>query len=61
VNVSPTPKVAGAGMGGGVAVILIWLIESSGVTVPAEVAGAIASLVSFALAWLIADNRPTAP
>lgn len=42
------PKGAAAGVGGAAATGFIWLLESFGVSAPAEVAGALATLLSFA-------------
>lgn len=46
------PKVAAAGVGGAAATVLVWLLEFFGVSVPAEVAAALATLLSFAAGYL---------
>jgi len=48
----PTPKVAAAGVGGSLAVVIVWVAGIAGVEVPAEVAAAIALLLSFAAGYL---------
>ena len=48
----PQPKVAAAGIGGSVSVIVIWAAGQFGLEVPAEVGAAFAALVSFAAGYL---------
>ena len=49
----PVPKVVAAGLGGAVATILLWLVEvTTGVEVPALVAGAATTLLAFAAGYL---------
>lgn len=44
--------IAGAGIGGPVAVVLVWILETLGVEVPAEVAVAITAILGFVAAWI---------
>lgn len=44
---APTPKVVGAGAGGAIATILVWVLGLAGVEVPPEVAAALATVVAF--------------
>lgn len=48
----PTPKVAAAGVGGSLAVVLVWVAGLAGVEMPAEVAAAVALLLSFGAGYL---------
>lgn len=48
----PQPKVAAGGVGGAVAIILVWALGYAGVDVTAEVAAAITSVISFAFAYI---------
>ena len=54
-SLTPTPKVAAAGIGGAVAVIVVWIL-SAWVDVPAEVAAAIAAICSFVGGYLRSEN-----
>lgn len=49
----PTRKVASGALGGAVATILLWVIDTVGVTVPQAVAGAITTVVAIAIAYLV--------
>lgn len=45
---TPVPKVAAAGIGGAVSVVVIWALKAFwGVEMPSEVAAAVATIVSF--------------
>lgn len=52
----PTRKVTGAGLGGAIAVVWVWLIELSGTSVPPEVAAALATIAAFGGGYLT-DER----
>ena len=52
MNVKPVPKVTAAAVGGAVGIIVVWILGLFGVTVPAEVAGAISTVLSFAGGWI---------
>lgn len=57
VNITPTRKV-GAGTGAGAAsVVLVWALGVAGLTVPAEVASAITTLLAAVTAWLVPERR----
>lgn len=48
----PRPKVAAAGIGGAASILLVWVAGLLGLEVPAEVAAAFSTVVSFAAGWL---------
>lgn len=49
---APTHKVRAGGLAGATTVILVWLLEYAGVSVPAEVASAITVLLSFGASYV---------
>ena len=50
---TPTPKVAAAGIAGAVSVILVWLLNTvAGVDVPPEVAAAFTTVLAFGAGYL---------
>lgn len=52
----PTRKV-GAGAGAGtLSVVLIAIAQATGVTLPAELASAITTLVTFAVSWIVRER-----
>lgn len=55
MKISPTTKVAGAGAGGTLGVVVVWFLSLVGVDVPTEVAVALGSLLSTLVAWLVSD------
>lgn len=56
---TPTPKVAAAGVSGAVAVILVWAAKAVfGIDVPAEVAAALAVVISVAGGYIKRENHP---
>lgn len=55
MDIRPTRKVGAGGIGGAVAVIVVWVVGLFGVDVPAEVAAAFASVGSFIGAWATSD------
>ena len=54
-NLTPTPKVASAGIGGALTIVLIWVLGLFGVDMPAEVAAAVTTAVSFGFGYLKSD------
>lgn len=42
-----------AGLGAAVGVIVVWLMGTGGVDVPAEVAGAITAVISIAISYVV--------
>lgn len=56
-TVSPTRKVAAAGIGGSVSILVVYLIQLVfSVELPAEVAAAITALVSFGSGYLVKEE-----
>ncbi len=53
-------KVGGATAAGALSIIFVWLLTSSGVVVPIEVAGAFTTLFAFAGGWLASVDDPSA-
>lgn len=47
----PQPKVAAGGVGGAAAVLIVWVAGEFGISMPAEVGAAIATLLGFAAAY----------
>ncbi len=53
----PTQKVAAAGIGGSISVVLIYLIQQLfNITVPAEVASAITAIISFGAGYFVREE-----
>lgn len=48
----PTSKVAAGGVAGAFSILLVWALEQGGLQVPAEVASALTTVVSFGAAYL---------
>lgn len=46
------PKVAAAGTGGAISVVIIWAFSLAGVTVPGEVGAAIATIIAFVAGYV---------
>jgi hypothetical protein len=57
VSTAPTNKVAAAGIGGSLSVVLVWVAGMFGVEVPAEVASAITTIVAFFAGYLVREKR----
>jgi hypothetical protein len=55
-NATPTPKVAAGSAAGALTVLLVWVLGSFGVDVPAEAAAALATLLGFATAYMVPDG-----
>jgi putative flippase GtrA len=49
----PTRKVASGALGGAVATIILWIIDTAGVDVPQAAAGAITTVVAIAIAYFV--------
>jgi hypothetical protein len=47
----PQPKVAAGGIGGAAAVLIVWAAGELGVSMPAEVGAAVATLIGFVAAY----------
>ena len=52
----PTRKMATVGVAGSITVMVVWAVSHFGVQVPAEVASAFTTLISFAGGWLVREN-----
>jgi hypothetical protein len=57
VSSAPTNKVAAAGIGGSVSVVLVWLAGMFGIEVPPEVAAAATTIISFFSGYLVREKR----
>lgn len=58
VSSAPTNKVSAAGIGGSISVVLLWgARQFFGVEIPQEVAAAVATVISFASAYLVREKR----
>ena len=53
---APTQKVAAAGIGGSLAIVLVYVIGQFGVDLPAEVAAAVATIVSFLAGYFVKER-----
>lgn len=53
---APTAKVAAAGIGGSISIVLIWVLNQVGIDMPVEVASAITAIVSFAAGYLVKER-----
>lgn len=53
---TPNRKVTAGGLGGALAMVLVWGLGELGVDVPAEVAAALSTVVGFGLAYF--TNEP---
>lgn len=49
---SPQPKVVAGGVAGAFTILLVWVLGTLGVDVPAEASSAITTLVSFVAGYL---------
>lgn len=52
----PRPKVAAAGIAGAFTALLVWVLATFGVEMPAEAASAVTTLVAFAAGWFKAEQ-----
>ena len=56
---NPTQKVAAAGIGGSLTILIVYVIQQAfDVQIPAEVASALTALISFASGYLVRE-KPT--
>lgn len=51
-NSIPSAKIASAGIGGALSVILVWVLGLFGVDMPAEVAASMSAAIAFAFGYL---------
>lgn len=56
-TLTPTSKVTAAGLGGAIVLVAIWIAGLFDVEIPAEVAAALTTLVSFAAGWFKLEER----
>lgn len=55
---SPTQKVAAAGIGGSISVVLVYVVQQIfNIEIPAEVASALTAIISFAAGYLVKEQR----
>lgn len=52
-SLAPSRKVASGALGGAVATIILWIIDTAGVNVPQAVAGAITAVVAIVIAYWV--------
>ena len=56
MNIKPTPKVGAAGLAGALSIIIVWGVQAfSTVTIPAEVASAFTTVLTFGAGWLVKE------
>jgi putative flippase GtrA len=53
---APTAKVAAAGIGGSISIVLIWVLNRVGIDMPVEVASAITAIVSFLAGYFVKER-----
>lgn len=54
---APTAKVAAAGIGGSISIVVVYLIqELFGVVIPAEVASALTAIISFVSGYFVRER-----
>ena len=53
----PNTKVQAGGFAGGLALLIVWGLGQCGVTVPPEAAAAIATVLSFAVAYFVPEKK----
>lgn len=53
----PTQKVAAAGIGGSLTVVLVYVLGQFGVELPSEVVAALTTIVAFLSGYLVKDKR----
>ncbi|MFF6951837.1 hypothetical protein ACFZAD_24660 [Streptomyces iakyrus] len=52
----PTAKVAAAGIGGSISIVLVWVLSQVGIDMPAEVASAVTAIVSFLSGYFVRER-----
>lgn len=52
-SLAPSRKVASGALGGAVATIILWIIDTAGVNMPQAVAGAITAVVAIVIAYWV--------
>ena len=52
----PNSKVAAGGLAGGLSLLLIWGVGAAGVAVPAEVAAAITTIITFGVSYFVTEK-----
>lgn len=57
VSTAPTNKVAAAGIGGSVSIVLVWIAGMFNLEVPPEVASAVTTIVAFFSGYLVKERR----
>lgn len=53
----PTRKVGASALAGALSVLMMWLLALAGVSIPAEVASAITTILSFVVAYFVRDKQ----
>lgn len=56
-TMQPTQKVAAAGIGGSLSIVLVYILGQFGLEVPPEVASAVTALVSFGAGYLVRETK----
>lgn len=54
----PTQKVAAAGIGGSLSIVLVYIIGVLGLELPPEVASAITAIIAFAAGYIVRERVP---
>lgn len=52
----PNRKVGSGGVAGALSVLLVWILGSSGVKVPPEAAAGMATVIAFAVSYLVPEK-----
>ena len=52
----PNTKVAAGGLAGGLSLLVVWGVGAAGIEVPAEVAAALTTIITFAVSYFVPER-----
>ena len=56
-NLTPTRKVGAGAVAGAVSILLVWGLQQAGVSLPAEIASSLTTILTFATSWFVPEPQ----
>ncbi len=58
MSIKPTKKIGAVALAGALTTIGVWAIGLSGLVIPADIAVAVSTFITFSLGWLVPETAP---
>ena len=56
-NLTPTRKVGAGAVAGAISILLVWGLQQAGVSLPAEIASSLTTILTFVTSWFVPEGE----